>query len=248
MIRRSYADLCAAVQFLTRLPVPSYAFDDGTMGRATAWFPLVGLLVGALAAALAFALRSHLPPLMAASLLVLLLILLTGGLHDDALGDAADGFGGGRTPERILDIFKDSRVGSFGAIAICLSLVMRIVLLSALPQERFAVWLIAAQVLSRWTALPLGLALPAARPHTGQGARVAGQVSSASFVLGTAIALAIVLPLMRASSWRPAMAAVVVMLLSGAYYWRRLRGVTGDCFGATQQLTEIAIYLCGVWR
>jgi adenosylcobinamide-GDP ribazoletransferase len=107
---------------------------------------------------------------------------------------------------------------------------------------------ISAEVLSRWTVLPLGAALPGAREQPGQGARIARQVSVVSLIAGTLLAFCIVAYLLRFCMWIPVLAALAVTLFSGLYYKQRIGGITGDCFGATIQLTLAAVYLCGVWR
>ena len=241
-------DFLIAVQFLTRMPVPALPYSEASLPRATKFFPAVGLLVGAIAAGAHVLLAPHLPRLAAATLTITLLILLTGAFHEDGLADTADGFGGGWTREKVLEILRDSRIGSYGGVALALSLLARTTLLAAIPLDSATRYLLAAHVLCRWTTLPLSYFLPPARPaQDGQGARVAQLVSRSSLLLGTAFTLAATLLLLR---WRaiPALAlACAVTLLSGLYYRHRIGGVTGDCFGATNQLTEIAVYLTGAW-
>ncbi len=123
-------------------------------------------------------LRPHLPGLAVAFLLVLYLVLITGCLHEDGLADVADGFGGGRDREHILHIMRDSRIGVYGGVALILSLTGRILLLFSLSPQRIVAYLVVAQVLGRWTILPLSYFLPSARAHItdridGQGARIA---------------------------------------------------------------------------
>lgn len=242
------ADLIAAFQFLTGLPLPSSAAGEVNLSRAAKFFPLVGLVVGIAAALFHGWLTLHLPRLVAALFTVLLLVLLTGGLHEDGLADVVDAFGGASDRERVLHILKDSRIGSFGALALSFSVLARILLIAALPPQRIFAFLVTAQVLCRWTALPLGTALPAARGPVGQGARLAKQVSLLSFCVGTLLSLVISVWMLRGASWQPWIFAIAVTALSGVYYWRRIRGITGDCFGATNQLVEIAVYCCGVWQ
>jgi adenosylcobinamide-GDP ribazoletransferase len=143
---------------------------------------------------------------------------------------------------------KDSRIGTFGALAIVFAVTGRVLLLASLQPGHVTEYLISADVLCRWTALPLGAALPSAREHGSQGGRVAGQISRVSLAIGTLVAFGVVGYLLRISMWRPVAAASAVTLLSGLYYKRRIGGITGDCFGATSQLTLMAVYLCGVWH
>ncbi len=250
-------DLLAAIQFLTRIPVPSYRYRDDSLARSLKFFPFVGLLVGACAGAFDLLLSPHLSALAVATFVVALLVVLTGGFHEDALADTADGFGGGWNREQILAILRDSRIGSYGGIALVLSLIARVVLLSSLPRASVFPVLVTAHVLCRWTTLPLSYYLAAARldeaanakglDAKGQGARVAGLTTTPTLVGGTLFSFACAVLLMRGQAVGAILGAILVTLLSGMYYRRRIGGVTGDCFGATNQITEIAVYLCGVW-
>jgi adenosylcobinamide-GDP ribazoletransferase len=241
-------NIAAAFQFLTRLPMGWLPYRPDALSRSAAYFPLVGLAVGAASAGIYWALAPHLPAQLAALAVVLFTVLVTGGLHEDGLADTADAFGGGHGKEKILAILRDSRIGSYGALAIVFSVVGRTLLLAALPAAGALKYIVAAEVLSRWTVLPLGAALPAARENEGQGARLARHISAASVALGTLLACGIVGFALRTAVWMPLAAACAVVLCFGLYCKRRIGGVTGDCFGAAIQLTSIAVYLCGVWH
>jgi adenosylcobinamide-GDP ribazoletransferase len=243
-----FHDIAAAFQFLTRLPLSRLAYRPDALRRSAKFFPLVGLALGAADAGIYRVFSPHLPAMFVALLILLFSVLITGGLHEDGLADVADGFGGGWNKEKILEIMKDSRIGSYGALAIVFSVVGRALLLAHLPPERFVPYAISAEVLCRWTVLPLGAALPGARQDASQGARLARQISAASVAVGTLLAFAIVGYLLRLSMGKPVVAAAVVTLLTGLYYKKRIGGITGDCFGATIQLTLAAVYLCGVWN
>jgi adenosylcobinamide-GDP ribazoletransferase len=245
---RIVEDMATAFQFLTRLPLGRLPYDPNALSRSAKFFPLVGFAVGLVGAGWYLWLVRHLPAPIAALLTVAFFVVATGALHEDGLADVADAFGGGWDRERVLSILKDSRIGTFGALAIVISVALRLLLLASLPLDRVALYVVSGQVLCRWTALPLGYALPAARESTGQGARIARQVSGGSLVFGTVITLAIVAYALRRWSWSPLLSTVAVTFFTGLYYWRRIGGVTGDCFGATNQLAEIAVYLCGAWH
>jgi adenosylcobinamide-GDP ribazoletransferase len=247
-MKRTFKDLVVAFQFLSRLPVPNLKFDSESLSRAVKFFPVVGLLIGVAASWLQRLLAPHLSRTLMAIVVLIFLVLVTGALHEDGLADAVDGFGGGWTRERMLTIMRDSKIGAYGAIAIALSLMARVLLLSSLPLNRFTPYVVSAHVLCRWTALPLSYFVQPARPQEGQGARIARRTSLGSLMIGTGMTIVIVGFFMRTGGWTPIVVAVVVTALSGFYYWKRLGGVTGDCFGATTQLTEIAVYFCGVWN
>jgi adenosylcobinamide-GDP ribazoletransferase len=247
-MRRLGGLFMVAAQFLTRAPVPrTCAAGPDALAEATIFFPIVGLLVGLGAASLNLVLSSYVSRNVVVVLILLYLVAVTGGLHEDALADAADGFGGGWNKDQILNMMRDSRIGSFGAVAVTLSLLARFVFLASLPRETFNGFLVAGQVISRWTALPLGFFLPSARGLEGLGARVAGEIRFLSLAIGTAITWGIVwVALGPVRCLWTIMASFIVTGATAATYRRRIGGVTGDCLGATNQITEAAVYLTGV--
>lgn len=251
-MRSALGAFAAAIQFLTRMPVPGRLSGAIALRQAAPYFPLVGALLGAAAGGIDIALRSHLTPEAAAAAAVLFLVLATGALHEDGLADCADGFGGGgQSRERILVIMRDSRIGSFGAIAIAMSLLLRIVSIAALPARHTLADIVCAETLGRWSVLPLGLLLPAARRDrtaSGQGAVLARQLSPFALILGTLIALAVTAGLLRTASWQLWAVGLVMTASSGVYFHRRIGGVTGDGFGAALQLVTVAIYVWAAWR
>jgi adenosylcobinamide-GDP ribazoletransferase len=246
-VRRTGVELVVAFQFLTRIPMPTIAFEADSLSRAIKFFPLVGLVVGSGAVLVQKLLISHLSRQLVALVVLAYFVLITGCLHEDGLADTADAFGGGATKDKILVILKDSRIGSYGATALVLSLLARYLLLASLPMEHFAAYVISSHVLCRWSSLPLSYFLPPAREQDGQGARIAKLTSLSSLVFGSAFSLAVVVFALRWSAMAPLLLAVLAVGLSGWLYSIKIGGVTGDCFGATNQLTEIAVYLCGVW-
>jgi adenosylcobinamide-GDP ribazoletransferase len=246
LAQQGWTSLWAAVQFLTQIPTPTLAWDEATLVRALAFFPGVGLALGAAAGGINLLLLPHLPRSITALLTVALLVLVTGGLHEDGLADCADAFGSRHTKERTLAILHDSRIGAYGALALILSVGARILLIAALPAGRILPVLIAAVTLSRWSILPLAF-LPSASPGSGQGTSIAGRISALIFTVGTAFAMAVTGCALRLEAIPTIFAASLVVSLSAAFYRRRIGGVTGDCFGATVQMVEIAVLLCGVW-
>jgi adenosylcobinamide-GDP ribazoletransferase len=247
-IRRLGNEIIVAFQFLTRIPMPSIAFETDALSRATKFFPLVGLVVGSGAVLLQRLLMFHMNRPLVALIVLIYLVLITGCLHEDGLADTADGFGGGRIKDQILAILKDSRIGSYGATALMLSLLARYLLLASLPLEHFAAYVISSHVLCRWSSLPLSYFVPPARERDGQGARIAKLTSLASLTFGSIFSLAVVAFALRGSAVAPVLVAVFTFAASGWFYERKIGGVTGDCFGATNQLTEMAVYFCGVWN
>jgi adenosylcobinamide-GDP ribazoletransferase len=113
--------------------------------------------------------------------------------------------------------------------------------------EHFAAYVISSHVLCRWSSLPLSYFLPPAREQDGQGARIAKLTSLASLIFGSVFGFTVVAFALRWSAVAPVAAAILTVAASGWLYARKIGGVTGDGFGATNQLTEIAVYFCGVW-
>ncbi len=243
MLRRFFI----AVQFMTRLPVPQTGSPSGEdLGKATAFFPLVGVVVGGLTA-LAFVLLERALPLSVSVLgAIIVAALLTNGFHEDGLADVFDAFGGGWTKERTLEIMRDSRLGTYGVLALIFLVLGKLLLLSALAPGQIWRWLIVAHVVARWTPLVLLAWLPSARSE-GLGRLVAKQPRAIELVIGTAT---VVPALLLTISWQATLAtflvSLVVAFLCGLYFRRRLQGVTGDCLGAVNQFTEVALYLTAV--
>jgi adenosylcobinamide-GDP ribazoletransferase len=246
-MRRLGVEIVVAFQFLTRIPMPSAEFEADSLARAVKFFPFVGLVIGAGAVLVQKLLISHVSRPLVALAVLTYLVLITGCLHEDGVADVADGFGGGWTKDQILLILKDSRIGSYGATALTLSLLARYLLLASLPIGHFAAYVISAQVLCRWSSLPLSYFLPPAREQGGQGARIARLTSLPSLLFGSVFSFAVAVFALRRSAVGPLFVATVAVALSGWFYRKKIGGVTGDCFGATNQLTEIAVYFCGVW-
>lgn len=220
------------------------------LGDDVVAFPLVGLIAAAPAAILMVALPVlGLSPLVSAIVAVASLVAMTGALHEDGLADVADGLFGHQPKERALEIMHDSRVGSYGAIALVLSLGLRAALLAELAATRpllAAAAVLAAAAASRGAMAAFWAATPSAL-DTGLAAR-AGQPSRdkgrLALVSGAAVGLLFAMPLAGILSTLAAtvLAALAVILLRRSVV-RRIGGQTGDCLGAAQQLCEIAILL-----
>jgi adenosylcobinamide-GDP ribazoletransferase len=232
--------LAAATAFLTRVPVGRFVDVDGrAVARAAPLYPLVGGAVGALAGAVVDGLSGPLPAWAAATLGVGLAALLTGAMHLDALADTADALGG-TTRKRRLEIMRDHSIGSFGAIALVLVLVLEISLLAELGARDLAlVSFAAAGASSRWSTLPIALALPYAR-EDGQGRFFTTGLSLASVLLGFAAAAGIAAIALGSAGAATLGAAAGVALVLGPFYRRWLGGVTGDALGAAAALAQTA--------
>lgn len=240
MIRGEWHLLLTALQFMTRLPVPAWV-GHGPLDRAARYFPLVGVGVG-LVGAVVFAVASiGLPPLVAAGLSVAATVLLTGALHEDGLADTADGLFGGTTREAALRIMRDSRIGTYGAVALVLALGTKLAAVAALP----VVALVAGHAGSRFLVVCVIAALPYARDD-GKASAVGGvgrvEVAVAA-VLGVAPML-----LLGARAVPALLLAAAAAWLVARWFRARLGGYTGDGLGAVQQVAELAILLGALWH
>lgn len=230
-------DIPAALALLTRLPIPA----DHTRGVRAAWaWPLAGALVGAIAATVGgLTLWLGLPAPLVAALVVATQVVVTGALHEDGLADVADGFWGGHDTARRLEIMKDSRVGSYGVIALVLSLLARWAALTALLPFGGLFWLLVATgLLSR---APVGVLMAAMPNARGTGlAQSVGRPSQATATLGVIVALIAAFLCLGTAALAPILWAALATLAVAAIAKAKIGGQTGDVLGTTQQLCEIA--------
>jgi len=238
----------AALMLFTRLPVGRWrAVPTESFARAVVWWPVVGWLTGAVTAGALWCAAQVVPPMAAAVVALGARVLFTGAFHEDGLGDFFDGFGGGRTRERTLEIMKDSRAGSYGVVGTVLYFALIITLLGALPLHTALLAVAAGDPLGKALAGMLTNLLPYARRgedgKIGTAYRRMG-VGATLFSLAAGFApLALLLP---APMWPAAALPVALMLLLAWMMRRRIGGYTGDCCGATFLLCEAA-FLVGVW-
>jgi adenosylcobinamide-GDP ribazoletransferase len=244
-LQRRLIELKIGFIFLTRLPLThNEPMAKGELARALWTAPVVGVVV-ALAGALVYAVATalHVPPLPAAALAVAATLLLTGGLHEDGLADVADGFGGGGTRERKLEIMRDSRIGTYGVCALILSFVLRIGALAHLGDPALvALGLIAAHAGARAGLATFMQFVPPARAD-GLSAD-AGTPPDASSLAADLIGAAVLIACLGVSK-----GLVAIVLLVGACAFlgwlsrRQIGGQTGDVLGALEQAGEVIVLL-----
>jgi adenosylcobinamide-GDP ribazoletransferase len=238
-VRDSLRLLAVAFGFLTRLPVPRVAVREGDLTRASAMFPLVGLVVAGLAVAASRLVGLVLGPIVGAVAGILTATLVTGAFHEDGLADAVDGLWGGWEPAERLRIMRDSRLGTYGTIALIGLYALRFALLVPVTARTFAVAMVSAHVLGRAAGPILVTRLPALTDSSSAG--IAGRLGPGARLVALTLT---VVPVAAASGLLALpllVVAVVVVLASAALYRRRLGGVTGDTIGATTVLVELAV-------
>jgi adenosylcobinamide-GDP ribazoletransferase len=243
----------AAVQYFTRIPVPAFVgHSQEALNAAARYFPLVGLLVGAIASGVLWLAGQVFPIVVAVLLATAVSIWITGAFHEDGLADSVDALGGGFTRERVLEIMRDSRIGTYGALALLLVVAIKVATLSSMTLETAAVLLVVGHTVSRAAAVAIMYTLPYVREDASKAKPLVQSVSPATFAIALAFGAVVLGGLASFDIATALMIAVTVTAVT--LYWRgllkrRLNGYTGDCLGAAQQLTEVATYLTAlaVW-
>ncbi|MBL0727004.1 adenosylcobinamide-GDP ribazoletransferase [Piscinibacter sp. HJYY11] len=241
-----------ALQFLTRVPV-RVGFDPLWLNQSARHFPLVGALVGAVGALVLWAAGLLFPPMVAVVLSMMATVLLTGAFHEDGLADTCDALGGAVSRERALEIMKDSRIGTYGAVGLLLMLSLKAATLVALP----VTWAMAALLLAHTVSRTAAVALIRWLPYAGNVSQAKAK-PLAERISGAGLLMALVWSGLASAAlvaWQPAwwpvvatsgLVAVVGAWACGRWFMRRLGGITGDALGATQQLIELGVLLAWV--
>jgi adenosylcobinamide-GDP ribazoletransferase len=235
-------DLRLATGLLTRVPMPH---PDGAMpaglARAQRAFPLVGAMIGVVVGLVDLSLLAiSIPPLAAAALALGASAALTGAMHEDGLADVGDGFGGGRDRAAKLLIMRDSRLGTYGAIILLVSFSARLSALASLRAAAIVPSLVVAHALARAAIPVLAAGMPFARDD-GLG-KSAGRPAAASAIAAIIIAVVIAFLCLSAKQALVALAVTVAGTAAMAVLaWRQIGGVTGDVFGAAEQIAETAV-------
>ncbi len=245
LISREWRTLLEALRFFTRLPLGYAPHDAALLARSHPCFPVVGAVVGVILI-LAFNLAE---PLFGRSLAVLMMLalgwVLTGGFHEDGFADVCDGIWGGFTPQRRLEIMKDSRLGTFGSLGLIWLVAMKATALGQLDPGLFGPAVFLGHVLGRASSVLMLAVFPSVR--SDGGGRSSLFVGPPTWSGGVATLLVTSL----LTLWVPGglvavIVAVAVSLLCGLWFLRTLGGINGDTLGATNQLSEVAVMLCFV--
>lgn len=247
--------LLVAIQFLTRIPVPEFTdYQPQWLHDSSRYFPAVGLLIGLLCASVFWLGSSLFNSLIGAVISTAFGIKLTGAFHEDGLADTCDGLGGGLTRKRTLTIMKDSRLGTYGTLGLVSALLLKITLLASLPLSVAMVALIIGHSASRLLCISLIALLPyggelehaKAKPMAQQLTLLQALISSGWVLLALGLVTVIFPSAMRQIGLGQWLLALILALIATDYMRRllrrRLNGYTGDGLGATQQLSEVAIY------
>lgn len=233
--------LIGATAFLTRVPVA--AGSTPLTGSSLPWFPVVGGVVGALVGGVvAGGVALGVPGVVAAVVAVAVSLITTGALHEDGLADTFDGLGSGLRGAEAIEVMRDPRIGTFGAAALVVSLLLQVTTLAGLAGWEVFRVAVAAHAASRGFAA-LSLYLPPAS-GTGLVASSADTITPTSKIAGFAVGMTVAVPLLADRWW----ILPVALVTGGAVAWwatRRIGGVTGDVVGAVQQVTLVTILVGG---
>lgn len=246
-VKSEILTLLHAVQFLTRLPVTlKDGYSPQRLTASTRYYPLVGVFIGAVAAAAFAAALTVFPLIVAVILSTALGLLLTGAFHEDGLADTFDGIGGGHSAERSLAIMKDSRIGVYGGLALLMALTIKIASLASLVPAAIMLSLVAGHALSRWSSV-IVIATSTYVRDAGTAKPTAEGIGFGSLIFASLTGLsciALVWWLMGPTTVIGATTGLVAGHVGmRLFFERKIGGYTGDCLGATQQASEIGVYL-----
>ncbi len=241
----------AALSFLTIIPLPRRReFSPEEVGRSIAYFPVVGVIIGLILAGLNWLLGLFLPPAVVNGLLIVSLVLISGALHLDGFVDTCDGIAGHKAVEDRWRVMHDSRAGAFGIVGVFLLLLVKYVTLDSVPESLFVATLVLMPVVSRWAMVYAVYAYPYARPE-GLGKVFKQEASWQRFTIATIITLAVAIGLVRLANityfYLAGLAIIlgiwVVVVVMAAYLKRKFSGLTGDSYGAINEVAEVGVLI-----
>lgn len=241
-----------ALMFYTRIPCPAWVTHDPVyLNKATRYFPLMGWITGGISALVYWSASFVFHAPLAVLLAMITSIFVTGAFHEDGFADVCDGFGGGWTKERILDIMKDSRTGAYGTIGVVLILLLKYICLVSINSYDIPLVLLAAHSSSRLFAVLLITLSNYVRENDDAKAKpLAKSITAAEIVPALVLGL---LPMVLFGTLHVWILLVVPLLATVYLRWyfhKWIGGYTGDCLGATQQVAEILFYLSfiALWK
>lgn len=240
-----------ALRFLTIVPLPWWR-EPGPeeLGRSVTYFPVVGIIIGLFLAGLSWLLGLILPSAVVNILLIVALAVISGALHLDGFADTCDGIAGHKTVQARWQVMHDSRVGGFGVAGVCLLLLVKYISLNSVPGHLLMVTLVLMPVISRWAMVYALFAYPYARP-SGLGKAFKQEANWRRFSLATVITLAVAMGLTgwanNAYSYLVGLVVMggtwVIITVMAAYLKRKFAGLTGDTYGAINEVAEVGVLI-----
>lgn len=249
-MKKQWQLLLTAIMFYTRIHVPvSIPYSPEMLNKATRYLPLIGWITGIFMVAVLYILSNIAPPMVSILLAIITGVWVTGAFHEDGFADMCDGFGGGWTKEKILEIMKDSRIGTYGMLGLLLIMTLKYLTLRELPLRVVVLTIMTAQPLSRFMAITVVYTHKYVRENDDSKAKpIASGITLSDLLVAAVFG---VLPFMAAIIYlhNYTLLLTIPALLLARWYLVRLMqkwigGYTGDCLGAVQQVSETVIYLC----
>ena len=241
----------SALRFLTVFRIPGGRIETATdMGRSTVWFPVVGLIIGGILALFNWIFSRFLPTAVTSALTIVLLVIITGAMHLDGFADTCDGLAGNKPAEERWKVMHDSRAGAFGVTGLILLLLVKFVLLNSIPQTNIVPVLVVMPVIGRWTMVYAIVMYPYAR-NEGLGKAFKDGVTRSRLVIATMITLGISIFLAWWADldyyYLVGFGIMVIISLTiitiSEYFRRKFAGLTGDTYGAINELAETGVLL-----
>ena len=247
-MKKQWTLFLTAIMFYTRIPVPkNNQYSDRILNKSTKYFPFIGWIIGGFGALVFYASQFVLPLSISVILSMISTVLLTGAFHEDGLADTCDAFGGGWSKEKILEIMKDSRIGTYGTLGLIFILLTKYFCLTSVSVEQIPFVLFAAHALSRYTATGMIFFSEYARDDaTSKTKPVGKELSSGDFLLALIFGSTPLLLLsINYSYWYLLIfiSIVPIIYFLKRYFEKWIGGFSGDGLGATQQVSEIAFYI-----
>ncbi len=236
-----------AVQFLTTIPVPGRRdFSPEELGRSAGYFPVIGVIIGLILAGLSWLFGLFLPSGVTSALLIAFMVIASGGLHLDGFVDTCDGIGGQKPVEDRWRAMSDNRAGSFGIIGVVLLLLVKYAALNSVPASSLLITLVMMPMLSRWAMVYAVFTYKYAKP-TGLGRAFKESTRWPGFTVATVItavmAMLIALLIGLAIMFAIWFVVWIVTVVTAAYFKGKFSGLTGDNYGAINEITEVSVLL-----
>lgn len=244
-MKNEFKIILTALSFYTRVPIGNIkGWSEDMLNKSTRYFPMVGIIVGGVAALSFWSLNTFFPVSIAVLLSMVISILFTGAFHEDGFADFCDGFGGGYTPEKILEIMKDSRIGTYGSVGLFTILGIKFMALTHIDSMRIPLILIAGHAVSRIFPVLLIYTSDYARLDASSKTKPVGKADSTFSLLFAVITGGVALFFLN---WQEVVICIGVLVVLAFFFrnyiTRKLGGYTGDVLGALQQLCEVFFYL-----
>ena len=239
----------AALRFLTSIPLPGkHEAGPEQLGRATSYFPIIGLIIGLILAGLNWLLGLILPEAAVSALLLAAIVIITGALHLDGLADTCDGIAGHKTVEERWKVMRDSRTGAFGVVGIVVLLLVKYAALNGVPSVFMTAVLLFMPVVSRWAMVYAIFAFRYAR-REGLGTAFKLATGWPQFAGATIITLAIagaLYPLFLSTGFLIIGGTFIITTGIAFYLKYKFAGLTGDTYGAINETTEVTALLMAI--